>query len=95
MRVGGILQTRCFCDAIYLDPYDHREAIRDSLYKRWFNSYPHHNKLTLQAEEVHFDNYIVYTGMILRNDHPDYEELLDTYKAFVKRASDLYQVQPK
>ena len=22
------------------DPYDHREAIRDSLYKRWFNSYP-------------------------------------------------------
>ena len=77
------------------DPYDHREAIRDSLYKRWFNSYPHHNKLTLQAEEVNFDKYIVYTGMILRNDHPDYENLLEIYKSFVKRASELYKVQPK
>ena len=77
------------------DPYDHREAIRDSLYKRWFNSYPHHNKLTLQAEEVNFDKYIVYTGMILRNDHPDYENLLEIYKSFVKRANELYKVQPK
>lgn len=77
------------------DPYDHREAIRDSLYKRWFNSYPHNNKLTLQAEEIAFDNYIVYTGMILRNDHPEYEELLNNYKEFVKRASKLYQITPK
>ena len=45
------------------DPYDHREAIRDSLYKRWFNSYPHNRRLTLEAAEINFDNYIVYTGM--------------------------------
>ncbi len=38
---------------------------------------------------------IVYTGMILRNDNPDYEELLDTYKAFVMRANSIYQVSPK
>ena len=53
------------------------------------------NKLTLQTEEVCFDNYIVYTSMILRNDHPEFEELLELYKAFVKRASSLYQIQPK
>ena len=77
------------------DPHDHREAIRDNLYKRWFNSYPRHNELTLQAEELNFDGYIVYTGMILRNDNPDYEELLDTYRAFVKRANNIYSIQPK
>ena len=77
------------------DPYDHREAIRDSLYKRWFNSYPHKRRLTLEAAEINFDNYIIYTGMILRNDHPEYDELLNTYRAFVQRASSLYQVQPK
>lgn len=77
------------------DPHDHREAIRDNLYKRWFNSYPRHNELTLRAEELNFDGYIVYTGMILRNDNPDYEELLDTYKAFVMRANSIYQVSPK
>ena len=77
------------------DPYDHREAIRNNLYIRWFNNYPKHDELTLQAEELHFDGYIVYTGMILRKDHPDYQELLDTYKAFVARASAIYNVQPK
>ena len=77
------------------DPYDHREAIRDNLYKRWFNSYPHHNELTLQAEELNFDGYSVYTGMILRNDHPEYDELLATYKAFVQRATKIYNIQPK
>ena len=77
------------------DPHDHREAIRDSLYKRWFNSYPRHEELTLQAEELDFDGYVVYTGMILRNDNPDYDNLLETYKAFVKRANTIYSVQPK
>ncbi|MBQ9426291.1 MAG: hypothetical protein IJU36_01490 [Paludibacteraceae bacterium] len=77
------------------DPYDHRENVRDNLYKRWFNNYPRHNELTLQAEELNFDGYIVYTGMILRNDNPDYKNLLDTYKAFVKRANSIYNIQPK
>ena len=77
------------------DPHDHREAIRDSLYKRWFNSYPRHDELTLQAEELNFDGYIVYTGMILRNDNPEYDNLIETYKAFVQRANKIYQIQPK
>ena len=77
------------------DPHDHREAIRDNLYKRWFNSYPRHEELTLQAEELNFEGYVVYTGMILRKDNPDYEELLNTYKAFVKRANTIYNIQPK
>ncbi len=77
------------------DPYDHREAIRDSLYKRWFNGYPYKRRLTLEVAEINFDNYIVYTGMILRNDHPEYDELLNAYREFVQRASSLYQIQPK
>lgn len=77
------------------DPHDHREAIRDSLYKRWFNNYPHNEELTLQAEELNFEGYIVYTGMILRKDNPDYDELLATYKAFVLRANRIYHVSPK
>ena len=32
--------------------------------------------------------------MILRNDHPEYDELLNAYKEFIK-PSCLYQVQPK
>ena len=77
------------------DPYDHREAVRDSLYKRWFNSYERRDELTLQAEELNFEGYVVYTGMILRKDNPDYESLMNTYNEFVKRANKLYHIQPK
>ena len=77
------------------DPHDHREAIRDNLYKRWFNSYPQRDELTLQTEELNFEGYIVYTGMILRKDNPDYDELLTLYKAFIERANRIYHIQPK
>ena len=77
------------------DPHDKREAIRDKLYKRWFDSYEHRDELTLQTEELVFDGYSVYTGMIIRNDNPDYEYLLATYKDFVKRANQIYKITPK
>ncbi|MBQ0119423.1 MAG: hypothetical protein KBS42_06660 [Bacteroidales bacterium] len=77
------------------DPRDHREVIRDNLYKRWFQSYAKHETLTLQAEELNFQGYVVYTGMILRKDHPEYEQMLDSYKSFVQRATQIYQVSPK
>lgn len=65
------------------------------MYKRWFNGYPYKRRLTLEVAEINFDNYIVYTGMILRSDHPEYDELLNAYREFVQRASSLYQIQPK
>jgi len=77
------------------DPHDHREAIRANLYKRWFANYHGDAELTLRDEELHFDNYIVYTGMILRNDHPEYKQLLDDYREFVQRAESLFNIEPK
>lgn len=77
------------------DPYDHREAVRDNLYKRWFNNYSRREELTLQAATLDFNGYVVYTGMILRKDHPEYDSMLETYNEFVKRANKIYHVQPK
>jgi len=66
-----------------------------NLYKRWFNSYSRRDELTLRAEAIDFEGYVVYTGMILRNDHPEYNSLIETYNEFVKRANKLYRIQPK
>ena len=77
------------------DPHDHRQAIRAGLYKRWFVNYPKHDELTLRAEELNFDGYIVYTGMILRKDHPEYNYLLDLYSDFVRRAETFGHIDPK
>jgi len=77
------------------DPHDHRESTRASLYKRWFSNYHGEAALTLHDEEIHFENCIVYTGMIIRNDHPEYTQILNTYQEFVKRAEAIYKVEPK
>jgi len=77
------------------DAQDQRQKIRSNLYKRWFDGYKQKKRLTLKDEELDFNGYIVYTGMILRNDHPEYESIISDYKAFIERAVNIYKVTPK
>jgi len=74
---------------------DHREATRAMLYKRWFENYPHERFLTLRTAEMDFDGYVVYSGMIIRNDHPIYERLLKAFDSFTQQAPSRYYVEPK
>ena len=69
------------------DPSDNREAARSNLYKHWFSNYEKKNELTLLSEELNFNGYISYAGMILRKDHPEYDSLINDYKIFIQRAT--------
>lgn len=73
---------------------DHRENIRSRLYERWFKNYPKRDELTLHTAEIHIDEYIVYTGMILRKDHPLYNEVIASYDDFIKEAPTSIDVDP-
>lgn len=77
------------------DPTDHREKTRSLLYKRWYANYPKHDELTLRDVEIDFGQCIVYSGMIIRNDHPQKEDMLAAFDEFISRAPSLYDVQPK
>ena len=77
------------------DPQDHRENIRSRLYERWFNSYPKHDELTLHKADIDFNGFVVYTGMILRKDHPLYDEVIASFDDFVKDAPKLIHIEPK
>ncbi len=77
------------------DPRDHRESIRSRLYERWFNSYSKRDDLTLHTANIDFDGYIVYTGMILRKDHPLYNEVIASFDEFVKDAPSSIPLEPK
>ena len=74
---------------------DHREAIRAKLYQRWFDNYPHEGFLTLRTAEMNFDGYIVYSGMIIRNNHPIYQRLLKAFDSFTNQAPSRYRIRPK
>ena len=77
------------------EPEDHREKTRAALYKRWFEAYPNHEKLTLRTAEIDFKGYVIYSGMIIRNDHPLHDIILEAFDAFTKNAPQVYDVQPK
>lgn len=77
------------------EPSDHREKTRSLLYKRWFQNYPHKDLLTLKTAEIDFKGYIVYSGMIIRNDHPLYNLILKAFDEFTRKAPEVYDVQPK
>ena len=77
------------------DPTDHREKVRSLLYKRWYNNYPRRDELTLRDVEINFKGYIVYSGMIIRNDHPQHDEMLAAFDEFTSRAPLVMDVQPK
>lgn len=77
------------------DPRDRRESVRAALYKRWFESYPDKEQLTLRDAEINFKGYIVYSGMILRNDNPEYNKITSDFDAFIERVPDTYKVTPK
>jgi len=74
---------------------DHREKTRSLLYKRWYNNYPRHDELTLRDAEIDFSGYVVYSGMIIRNDHPQRDEMLAAFDEFISRAPYVMDVQPK
>ena len=77
------------------DPRDKRESVRAALYKRWFDNYSQRDKLTLRDAELNFKGYIVYSGMILRNDNPEYQRIVENFDAFVERVPSVYNVNPK
>lgn len=45
--------------------------------------------------EIDFGQCVVYSGMIIRNDHPQKEDMLAAFDEFISRAPSLYDVQPK
>lgn len=57
--------------------------------------YPNHDELTLHKADIDFDGYIVYAGMILRKDHPLYNEVITSFDDFVKEAPTIMHIQPK
>ena len=51
--------------------------------------------MTLKTVELNFNEYIVYAGMILRNDNPEYSQRIEDFNEFVQRATKIYSAEEK
>ena len=77
------------------DSRDHRESVRAKLYQRWFDNYSKKDELTLRSADMNFKGFVVYSGMILRKDNPDYTAILSAFDAFTQRVPMVYSVTQK
>ena len=58
------------------DPRDKRQAARNRLYLHWFENYINHSEFRLYSESVEYKSVDYYAGLIMRKDHPLYEDVV-------------------
>lgn len=66
------------------DTSDDRQRVRDRLFVRWFKDLADTDEYTLINEEVNIDNTIYYGSLLMRNDHPLYEDIKTKFHDFAK-----------
>lgn len=65
------------------DTSDMRQGMRSRLFRLWFEEYEQHDMFTMINEEITFDGVVYYGSIILRNTHPQYNDLIDKFHAVI------------
>ena len=61
------------------DSMDGRQAARNRLFNRWFNSYAERDKYLLLQREVPYEGVLQYVSLIVRKDHPEVQPITASF----------------
>lgn len=61
------------------DSMDGRQAARNRLFNRWFNSYAHKDDYLLLQREVPYEGVLQYISLIVRKDQPELQPISDSF----------------
>ena len=64
------------------DNSDGRQAVRDRIFKGWFDTYKNKDNFTFLHGEANFDDTSYFTSVIIRNDNPDLQDVIDAFNEF-------------
>lgn len=64
------------------DNSDGRQAVRDRIFTAWFDIYENKDKFTFLHGEAEFDGVGYFTSIIIRNDNPDLQDVIDAFNDF-------------
>lgn len=65
------------------DTTDKRQEYRDRLFRIWFYTYEKSDLYSLYGEGMTIDNVRYFSSIILRKDHPLYNQVLNTFHKFI------------
>lgn len=66
------------------DTSDTRQGMRSRLFRRWFEEYEHHTLFTMINEDITFDGVVYYGSIILKNTHPQYNDLVNKFHTVIE-----------
>ena len=61
------------------DSMDGRQAARNRLFNRWYNSYADRNKYLLLQREIPYEGVLQYVSLIVRKDHPEVQLITEAF----------------
>lgn len=61
------------------DSMDGRQAARNRLFNRWFNSYAERGKYLLLQREIPYEGVLQYVSLIVRKDHPEVQPITSSF----------------
>lgn len=64
------------------DNSDGRQAVRDRIFTGWFDIYKNKDNYTLLHGEAEFDGIGYFTSVIIRNDNPDLQDVINAFNEF-------------
>ena len=94
LTVGAIIEeffNKNQSVALYIcDTSDGRQAVRDRIFRGWFESSDKKDQYTLLHGEATFDGIGYFASIIVRNDNPDLQEVIDAFNSFKDMARAKY-----
>ena len=66
------------------DPSDNKQGVRDRLFRNWFKEYAFQGAYTLVNEKLKFDGVEYFASILLKNNHPEYSEIISSFKNFIE-----------
>ena len=73
------------------DTMDNKQALRDRLFRIWFNTYLNNYSFTLFSEHLAFDNIWYFASIMLCKDHPQHNQIISEFHNFVQSLPDKFE----
>lgn len=70
---------------------DGRQAARNRLFNRWFNSYVEKDKYLLLQREVPYESVLQYVSLIVRKDHPEVQIIKASFEKVLSNLEYAYK----
>ena len=65
------------------DTKDEKQAVRNRLFRIWFEAYVSHAEFSMYNEQIEFEGVVYFASVLLKKDHPLHNEVIANFHDFI------------